>query len=166
MLSKFDIISWMVTKLSFSQFIFERIIGKRHFSWYNKTFGNRCPSYVTIDNCVLGLKREESGIEDEPCSWKTKFCNHSGKHLLGLWFLADRQTEHTRILDALYISWNRVFHITHQDLGMRKLTIKWIQKCLSGDRERFRVTTSRKISLDSYFPQSKNFPVQTSASNP
>lgn len=45
--------------------------------------------------------------------------------------LEDRQIELTRIDDVLQIYYESWFHIIYDDLGMIKLSIKWIPRCLN-----------------------------------
>lgn len=46
---------------------------------------------------------------------------------------------------ALNSSYERVHHRVHLDLDMRKMSAKWIHKCLNIDQKRTRVEASRLI---------------------
>ena len=59
--------------------------------------------------------------------------------------LSDRRIGLKRISEALNISYERVHHIVHVNLDMRKFAAKWIPKCLNVDQKRARVEASRSI---------------------
>ena len=47
--------------------------------------------------------------------------------------LEDRQIGFKCIAEIFKIPYERIFHIVHHELGMRKLSAKWIPKCLNAD---------------------------------
>jgi len=49
--------------------------------------------------------------------------------------LEDRQISATSIAEQLGISRERVGSIMHEDLDMRKLSAKWVPKCLNADQK-------------------------------
>ena len=49
------------------------------------------------------------------------------------------------IAEQLGISRERVGPITHEDLDMRKLSAKWVPKCLNADQKRQRCQSSEKL---------------------
>jgi histone-lysine N-methyltransferase SETMAR len=59
--------------------------------------------------------------------------------------LADRRIELKRIAQTVKISYERVHHVIHVDLDMKKISAKWIPKCLDADQKRARVEASRSI---------------------
>ena len=120
--------------------------GKEIFVDITDTLGDQCPSYATIKNWVAEFKRGRSDVKDEhragrPISVTTSENIDSVHDMI----LADRRIGLKRIAEALNISYERVFHIVHHDLDMRKLSAKWIPRSLNADQKRFRLTTSKEI---------------------
>lgn len=56
--------------------------------------------------------------------------------------LADRRVKIRELAEAVHISTERVFHILHDILGMKKLSARWVPRLLTVDQKRKRVTTS------------------------
>jgi len=61
-------------------------------------------------------------------------------------FLEDRRISAKSISEQLGISCERVGFITHEDLDMRKLSAKWVPKCLNADQKRKRCQSSEQLS--------------------
>jgi len=55
--------------------------------------------------------------------------------------LEDRQILAKSIAEQLGVSREQVGSIIHEDLDMRKLSVKWVLKCLNADQKRQRCTT-------------------------
>jgi len=65
--------------------------------------------------------------------------------------IQERILEHHRIFaksiaEQLGISRERVGSIIHEDLDMRKLSAKWVPKCLNADQKRQRCQSSEQLS--------------------
>ena len=60
-----------------------------------------------------------------------------------------------QISETLKISSERVHHIIHTGLDMKKISVKWIPKCLNAYQKRARVETSR--SLCALFDEDSDF---------
>jgi len=58
--------------------------------------------------------------------------------------LEDRRISAKLIAEQLGISRERVWSIIHEDLEMRKLSAKWVPKCLNADQLRQRCQTSEQ----------------------
>lgn len=58
--------------------------------------------------------------------------------------LADRKLKLREIAEETGISIDRVFHILHDELGMRKLCSRWVPRILTLEQKRVRVTTSKE----------------------
>ncbi|XP_014485173.1 PREDICTED: uncharacterized protein LOC106749835 [Dinoponera quadriceps] len=58
--------------------------------------------------------------------------------------LADRRLKVREIAETVGISKDRVGHILHKILGMRKLSARWVQRLLTPDNKRNRETTSEQ----------------------
>jgi len=59
--------------------------------------------------------------------------------------LEDRQISAKSIAEQLNISREWVGSIIHEDLDMRKLSTKWVPKCLNADQKRQRCQPSEQI---------------------
>jgi len=60
-------------------------------------------------------------------------------------FLEDCRISVKSIAEKLGISLERVESIIHEDLDMRKLSAKWVPKCLNADQKRQRRHSSEQI---------------------
>jgi len=58
--------------------------------------------------------------------------------------LEDRRISATSIAEQLGISRELVGSIIHEDLDMRKLSAKWVPKCLNADQKRQRCQSSEQ----------------------
>ena len=58
--------------------------------------------------------------------------------------LEDRQISAKSITEQLGILRERIGSIIHEDLDMRKLSAKWVPKCLNADQERQRCQSSEQ----------------------
>ena len=59
--------------------------------------------------------------------------------------LEDRRISTKSIAEQLGISGERVGSIIHEDLDMRKLSAKWVPKCLNADQKRQRCHSSEQV---------------------
>jgi len=59
--------------------------------------------------------------------------------------LEDRPISAKSIAEQLGISRERVGSIIHEDLEMRKLSTKWVPKCLKSDQKRQRCQSSEQL---------------------
>ena len=59
--------------------------------------------------------------------------------------LEDRRISAKSVAEQLGISREWVGSITHEDLGMRELSVKWVPKCLNADEKRHRWQSSEQI---------------------
>jgi len=59
--------------------------------------------------------------------------------------LEGRRISGKSIAEQLEISRERVGSIIHEDLDMRKLSAKWVPKCLNADQKRQRCQSSEQI---------------------
>jgi len=59
--------------------------------------------------------------------------------------LEDRRISAKSIAEQLGISRERVGSVIHEDLDMRKLSAKWVPKCLNGDQKRQRCQLSEPL---------------------
>jgi len=59
--------------------------------------------------------------------------------------LEDRRISAKSIAEQLGISRERVGSIIHEDFDMRKLSVKWVPKCLNADQKHQRFQSSEQI---------------------
>jgi len=61
--------------------------------------------------------------------------------------LADRRLKIREIAETVGMSKDRVGHILHEMLGMRKLSARWVPRLLTPDNKRNRETTSEQFLM-------------------
>jgi len=104
-----------------------------------ETLGEHAPSYATVKNWVAKVKRGDFSTCDALRPGRSKTVTTPGIidqiHEL---ILEDRRISDKSIAEQLGISRERVGSIIHEDLDMRKLSVKWVPKCLNEDQKRQR----------------------------
>lgn len=118
---------------------------------------DNCPSYSTVKTWVSRFRTGHFEVTDEARSGRPISATDAGNidavHDL---ILQDRRISAKLIAEILDISRERVSHIIHDILDMRKLSAKWIPKCLSADQKRNRVDASQVI-LDRFKAGTEDF---------
>jgi len=101
-----------------------------------ETLGEHAPSYATIKNWVAQFKRGDFSTYDAPRPGQPKtvttpeIIGETHKLILeDCWILAKS------IAEQLGISREQVRSIVHEDLDMRKLSVKWVPKHLNADQK-------------------------------
>jgi len=101
-----------------------------------ETLGEHAPSCVTVKNWVAQFKRGDFSTCDAPRPGRPKTVTIpeiiDQIHEL---ILEDRQISAKSIAEQLGISREQVGSIIHEDLGIRKLSAKWVPKCLNADQK-------------------------------
>ena len=101
-----------------------------------ETLGEYASSYVTVKNWVDQFKCGGFSTCDAPPPGQPKTVTTleiiNEIHEL---ILKDRQISAKSIAEQLGISRERVGSIIHEDLDMRKLSTKWVPKCLNADQK-------------------------------
>ena len=97
-----------------------------------ETLGEHAPSYATVKHWVAQFKRGDFSTCDAPRPRRPKTVTTQEIidqiHKL---ILEDRRILVKSIPEKLGISRERVGSISHEDLDMRKLSAKWVPKCLN-----------------------------------
>jgi len=110
------------------------------------TLGERAPSYATVKNWVAQFKRGDFSTCDTPRPGRPKTVTTPDIidqiHEL---ILEDRRISTKSIAEQLGISRERVGSIIHEHLDMRKLSAKWVPKCLNADQKRQWCQSSQQI---------------------
>ena len=100
-----------------------------------KTLGEHAPSYATVKNWVAQFKHGDFSTYDAPHPWQPKTVTTleitDQIHKL---IFEDRRISANSIAEQLRISCELVGSISHEDLDMQKLSVKWVLKCLNEDQ--------------------------------
>ena len=103
------------------------------------TLGEHAPSYATVKTWVAQFKRGDFSTCDEPRPGRLKTVTTpeiiDQIHEL---ILEDRRISAKSIAEQLGVSCELVGSIIHADLDTRKLSAKWVPKCLNADQKRQR----------------------------
>jgi len=111
-----------------------------------ETLGEYAPSYATVKNLVARFKRGDFSTCVAPRPGRPKRVTTpeiiDQIHEL---ILEDRRISPKSIAKQLGISSERVVSIIHEDWDMRKLSAKWVPKCLNADQKRQGCQSSEQI---------------------
>ena len=120
-----------------------------------ETLGERAPSFATVKNWVPQFKRGDFSTCDAPRPGRPKTVTTpeiiDQIHEL---ILEDRRISAKSVAEQLGISRERVVSIIHEYLDMRKLSAKWVPKCLNAYQKRQRCQSSEQI-LEFFSARSK-----------
>jgi len=111
-----------------------------------ETLGEHAPSYVTVKNLVAQFKRGDFSSCDvsRPGRTKTVTTPEIIDQIHEL-ILEDRPISVKSIAEQQGISRERVGSIIHEDMDMRKLSAKWVPKCLNVDQKLQRCQSSEQV---------------------
>ncbi|KAL7632954.1 UNVERIFIED_CONTAM: hypothetical protein RMT77_016664 [Armadillidium vulgare] len=114
-------------------------------------YSDSSPSMATVKNWFNEFQRGRTSIFDElrPGAPKTATTEDNVTKILDL-LLADRRLKVREIAETVGISKDRVDHILHEVLGMRKLSARWVPRLLTPDNKRNRETTSEQCLTQFY----------------
>ena len=133
-------------KLSSSFFLLQGKVPKKIHAILTEALGKHAPSYATVKNWVDQFKRGDFSTCDVPRPGRPRTVTTleiiDQIHEL---ILEDRRISARSIAEQLGISRERVGSITHADLDMRKLSAKWVPKCLNADQKRQRCQLSEQF---------------------
>lgn len=106
-------------------------------------YGDSSPSMATVKNWFNEFVRGRTSVFDEPRSGapKTAATDENVKKIHDL-VLADRRLKVREIAKTVGIAEGTVHHILHEELGMRKLSARWVPRLLTPENKRNRETTS------------------------
>jgi len=101
-----------------------------------ETLGEHAPSYATVKNWVAQFKHGDFSTCDAPRLGRPKTVTTpeiiDQIHEL---ILEDRRISAKSIFEQLGISHERIGFIIHEDVDKRKLSAKWVPKCLNADQK-------------------------------
>ena len=111
-----------------------------------ETLGEITPSCATVKDWVAQFKRGDFSTCDAPRPGRPKTMNIpeiiDQIHEL---ILENRQISAKSIAEQLGISREWVWSTIHEDVDMRKLSAKWVPKCLNADQKRQRCQSSEQL---------------------
>ena len=118
-------------------------------------YGNSAPSFTTVKFWAAEFKRGRTSLGDDERSGRPKTAttddNIAKIHQM---VLDNRRIKVREIEEAMNISKERVCHILNEDLGMRKLSARWVPRLLTLDQKRVRMNIS--IALLAQFRRNKS----------
>jgi len=111
-----------------------------------ETLGEYAPSYATVKNWVTQFKRGDFSTCDAPRPRRPKTVTIPEIiDQIPELILEDHRISAKSIAEQLSMSRERVGSIIHEDLDMRKLSAKWVPKCLNADQKRHRCQSSEQL---------------------
>ena len=126
-----------------------------------ETLGEHAPSYATVKNWLVQFKRGDFSTCDAPRLGRPKTVTTPEIiYQIHELILENCRISTKSIAEQLGISRERVVSIILEDLDMRRLSAKWVPKCLNADQKRQRCNSSEQL-LDFFSARSKWFPVAT-----
>ena len=137
---------WRCKLLSLSLSFFLARRPKEIHTTLTETLGEHVPSYATVKNWVVQFKRGDFSTCDPPRPGRPQTVTTpeiiDQIHEL---ILEDRRIFAKSTAEQLGTSHERVGSIIHEDLDMRKLSAKWVPKCLNADQKRQRCQSSEQL---------------------
>lgn len=114
-------------------------------TWLDNEFPDTAPGKSTIKDWYAKFRRGEMSTEDGERSGRPKeaVTDENIKKIHKM-ILNDRKLKLNEIADTLQISTERIHHIIHEYLGMRKLCAKWVPRELTFDQKQRRVDDSEQ----------------------
>ena len=109
------------------------------------TLGDSAPSLSTVKKWTAEFKRGRVSLEDDPRSGRPKTA--STPEIIAKihdMILNDRRLKVSEVANAIGISDERAFHIITEELGMKKLSARWVPRLLTNDQKQFRTQISRE----------------------
>jgi len=132
--------------MSFRFFFLQGKTPKKIHAILIETLGEHAPPCATIKNWVAQFKRGDFTTCDASRPGRPKTVNTQEIidqiHEL---ILEHRRISAKSIAQQLNISRERVRSIIHEDMDMRKLSAKWVPKCLNADQKHQRCQSSEQI---------------------
>ena len=133
-------------ELSSSFFLLQGKTPKEIHAILTETLGEHAPSYATVKNWVAQFKHGDFSTCDapRPGRHKTVTTPEVIEQIHEL-ILEDRRISAKPIAEQLGISRERAGSIIHEELDTRKLSAKWVPKCLKADQKCQRCQSSELI---------------------
>ncbi|XP_023217468.1 putative uncharacterized protein FLJ37770 [Centruroides sculpturatus] len=111
----------------------------------DEVLGESAPSYTTVKKWTALFKYGRESVEDDPRSGRRSTAvteeNIDKVHNL---VLADRRLKTREIAETTGISVDRVHHILTENLGMTKVSARWVPCLLTAEQKRVRTLISKE----------------------
>ncbi|XP_048253216.1 histone-lysine N-methyltransferase SETMAR-like [Haliotis rufescens] len=131
--------------------------GKEIHDELSDVYGDGAPSYAQVKFWVADFKRSRVNLEDEPRPGRpVEVTNDQTSEAVRQLVVKDRRMKGSEMAKALDISEGSVHTILHDRLGMRKLSARWVPKCLSDDQKAVRASMCQAL-LTQYSRDADNF---------
>ncbi|XP_030758938.1 uncharacterized protein LOC115884482 [Sitophilus oryzae] len=112
----------------------------------DSVYGDSAPSFTTVKFWAAEFKCGRKSLGDDERSVRPKTAttddNIAKVHQM---VLDDRRIKVREITEVMNISKERVCHILNQELGMRKLSARWVPRLLTLDQKRVRMNISNAM---------------------
>ncbi|XP_031630281.1 histone-lysine N-methyltransferase SETMAR-like [Contarinia nasturtii] len=120
-------------------------------NWLDKYYLDSAPAEATVRKWFAKFRTGHMSTEEDARSGRPKdaVTDENIKKIHKI-ILNDRKMKLIEIAEALKISKERVGHIVHEYLGMRKLCAKWVPRELTIDQKQQRVDDSVKTMAKLY----------------
>jgi histone-lysine N-methyltransferase SETMAR len=111
----------------------------------DSTLKETAPSFSTVKKWAAEFKRGRTSIEDDERTGRPKTATTDEiVAKINNAVLNDRRLKVREIAEAVKISIDRVHHILHEILGMRKLSARWVPRLLTVAQKRVRMNISQE----------------------
>ena len=127
----------------------------------DKYYGNSAPSISMLKKWFTEFRCGRTSTSDAKRSGRPKevITPDIVDKIHGM-ILDDRRMKVCEVAEAVGISTERVHHILHEYLDMRKLSARWVPRLLTLDHKRNRVTTSKECLFHFFLAASTGTLVQ------
>ncbi|XP_030750541.1 protein GVQW3-like [Sitophilus oryzae] len=113
---------------------------------FDSVYEDSAPSFTTVKFWAAEFKRGRKSLGDDERSGRPKTAttddNIAKVHQM---MLDDRRIKVRKIAEVMNISKDYVCHTLNQDLGMRKLSARWVPRLLTLDQKRVRMNISNSM---------------------
>ncbi|XP_030750150.1 protein GVQW3-like [Sitophilus oryzae] len=112
----------------------------------DSVYGDSAPSFTTVKFRAAEFKRGRKSLGDDERSGRQKTAitddNIAKVHQM---VLDNRRIKVREITEVMNISKECVCHILNQELGMRKMSARWVPRLLTLDQKRVRMNISKAM---------------------
>jgi DNA-binding Xre family transcriptional regulator len=139
-------------------FVKEGLMPNEIHSKFIKVYGDSSPSFSTIKKRAAQFKCDRTSLEDDPREGrpKSELTPEISEQVHDM-VLDDRRMKVPEIAESIGISSNeRVGYILHEELDMKKLCARCVQRLLTADQKRTRMKISEQC-LESFNKNKTDF---------